>query len=255
MFASLRKCPLAAASVSIDVGSDDLSLSARGSENVAASSTSGCALARGIIALRFDLDEDAPPGASSSNASSASECTVDGHCPHAPNRAASKYYLFTVVAERGDSRYKKPDEIGREGLFNALKAVYAETSPEDDHALHKGPLYGIVAQDLHSGSNLESNRNANLHGAAAFAAGHSWKTIDPLLRENHQIKMHRMGICIYIYIYQLDDVIRTSCSLEQYLTSCRIYGRSPLQFCSARQTKLPKGFPAVCITHSRQAVV
>ena len=189
MFPSLRKRPLTEGT---DDATIDLDLA-----RAATSSSSRIDLDENVSvsANVIDLDEDelAPAGNPAITASvpvaSLAECNVDGVCVHAGDRAAGKYYLFTVVTQHCLAQYQRPDDIGREGLFTALKSVYAEAYPDTEHTLHNGPIYGIVARELHANSNVESSRNPHLHCAAAFSSEHRWKTIERLLRQRHDIKV------------------------------------------------------------------
>ena len=188
MFASsLRKRPLPE---SLDDGTVDLDL-----DPIAFSSSANTAPVAASSSARIDLDEEPMVSAhavdldDADSASAQEQCAIDGARVHVGENASGKFYLFTVVTERGTARYKQPDAIGREGFFVALKSVYAEVYPDAEHTLHSGPLYGMVARELHANSNLERSRNPHLHCATAFATDHRWKTIERLLRERHEIKV------------------------------------------------------------------
>jgi hypothetical protein len=123
------------------------------------------------------------------------------------DRAAGQYYLFTVVRS-SSPQYKQPDELGRQGLWNALGQAYG-TAFKDDHVCHGGPLFGKVARELHAASAEEEQRQPHLHAACAFAVRHRWKHVEYVLRQELRVKAIRVGMFLDINIY--------SYSLAQYL--------------------------------------
>ena len=84
---------------------------------------------------------------------------------------------------------KKPDEVGRQGFYEAIVRTYTYLYPGADHALHNGPEYGCVARELHCQSPLECRRKAHFHCASAFAVEHKWKAVERYLREKEKIKV------------------------------------------------------------------
>ena len=110
--------------------------------------------------------------------------------PWPANNSSGKFYLFTQVEEDGPPRpgRKTPTEVGREGLWLALKAAYAAVFP-DSHACHTGPVFGKVAQEGHPKSAELSQRRPHNHGACAFAADHRWKAVEKNLREVQGVKV------------------------------------------------------------------
>ena len=101
---------------------------------------------------RINLDEEnvtptVAAIASEGSAPSGQECSVDGDCVQAPDRAAGKYYMFTVVTERGEAQYKKPDDIGREGLFTAVTNVYGEAYPQAKHGRQNRTMQDRIGQN------------------------------------------------------------------------------------------------------------
>jgi hypothetical protein len=117
------------------------------------------------------------------------ECTVDGLLEHVGFRVAGKFYLFTVPWPKPGRPWKTPDEIGRQGLHEALVATYSRVFRQP-HPCHTGPLYGVVVRELHRLSPVQGLRNPHLHEAAPFPADHRWKAVEQHLRREHRIKVH-----------------------------------------------------------------
>ena len=138
-------------------------------------------------------DEDAPAPALQATPAPAAlqpaECSVDGPCEHAGATVASKLYHFTMLEVVGDASTKKPDEVGRQGFYEAIVRTYTYLYPGADHALHNGPEYGCVARELHCQSPLECRRRAHFHCASAFAVEHKWKAVERYLWEKEKIKV------------------------------------------------------------------
>ena len=102
-------------------------------------------------------------------------------------RAASKFYLFTMV-HGGEPQWQQPGVLGRAGLWDALRAAYVAAFPAD-HPCHAGPLYGKVVQELHRGG------DPHLHAACAFPERHRRKAVDLHLREQQGVKAPCSKVC------------------------------------------------------------
>jgi hypothetical protein len=102
-----------------------------------------------------------------------------------PVTAAGQYYLFTVVRSAGP--YAQPEDLGRQGLWDALKAAYRKVLM-DDHPCHCGPVYGKVARELHAASPDAEQREPHLHAACAFGVRHRWKAVESVLRLEFRVK-------------------------------------------------------------------
>ena len=131
-----------------------------------------------------------PPAPAASVRLSLGECPVDGALAWPSESSSGSYFLFTQVEEDGPPRpgRKTPEEVGREGLWLAVKAAYAAVFPEG-HACHAGPLFGKVAQEGHPRSTEDRLKRLHNHGAFAFAADHRWRAVERHLRETLGVKV------------------------------------------------------------------
>ena len=121
-------------------------------------------------------------------------CTVDEVFPHVGDRAAGRYYLFTMPhCRQVIPGRKSPEEVGRNGLHAAIVRSYAAVFPAS-HACHIGPDYGVVAQEKHASSPNEASQGVHLHGAWAFPVEHRWKAVERQLRVVEGIKVFRVGV-------------------------------------------------------------
>ena len=118
------------------------------------------------------------------------ECPVDGHLVPPGDRAAGKFYLFTQVSENEARPGRKtPEEVGRQGLYDAIAAAYGAVFAEG-HPCHDGPLFGKVVQEGHASSTEPSLQRLHSHAACAFPAEHKWKAVERHLREVQGVKVH-----------------------------------------------------------------
>ena len=106
----------------------------------------------------------------------------------AGDRSAGKFYPFTMSAVRPPTQYKRVDDLGRQGLYEAIVAAYAAVFPAM-HSCHGGPAYGVVVRELHKTSLIFGQRLHHLHAGCAFVAHHRWKLVEQHLREKQQIKV------------------------------------------------------------------
>ena len=136
-------------------------------------------------------EQAAPAQAAHAQAAPAPDtaCAVDGACVPAGERVASKYYHFTMLEVTGNPGMKKPDDVGRQGFFEAIQRTYAHLYRDEAHPLHNGPAYGCVARELHARSSQEDRRKAHLHSPCAFPVEHKWKAVERHLREVEKIKV------------------------------------------------------------------
>ena len=118
------------------------------------------------------------------------ECPVDGIIVHVGNHQAGKWYLFTQVSEDIPRPGRKtPEEVGREGLYNAIVDTYHHVFPPG-HLCHTGPEFGKVVQEGHPNSTVAALKNLHNHAACQFPEEHRWKSVEKYLREQHGIKVH-----------------------------------------------------------------
>ena len=92
-----------------------------------------------------------------------------------------RFFLFTMMTMRVlIPDRKNPEDVGRQGLWDAIVAVYQRTFGAG-HPCHNGPEFGLVACEV-SGS-------VHLHAACQFARDHRWKGVERTLRLEHGIKV------------------------------------------------------------------
>ena len=122
------------------------------------------------------------------------DCPMDGALTWPSERAQGSFYLFTQVEEDGPPRpgRKTPQEVGREGLWLAVKAAYAAVFPAE-HACHGGPLFGKVGQEGHPASTDDRLKRSHNHGAFGFAAEHKWRAVEKNLREVQGIEVRALA--------------------------------------------------------------
>ena len=120
------------------------------------------------------------------------ECPVDGPSDHAAAGARSKFYLFTMVCELLGGLRRTPQEVGRQGLWDALVLAY-RSAFSAAHPCHNGPAFGCVAQEQHRTSAVRPRREVHLHLAAAVPAEHRWKAVEQCMREVLQSKAGGRG--------------------------------------------------------------
>lgn len=156
----------------------------------AAGSDSDCELLPAPQALAVVAVPGALPLAPATAQQNTAVDTKTGDFPWPANNSSGKFYLFTQVEEDGPPRpgRKTPTEVGREGLWLALKAAYAAVF-QQGHACHTGPVFGKVVQEGHPNSAELSRQRLHNHGACAFAADHRWKAVEKNLREVQGVKV------------------------------------------------------------------
>ena len=153
-----------------------------------ASATARCSCGRRSRAIGTPRRPPASTRARAAAPQGELSCPVDGDCEHAGLRVASKYYHFTLLEVTGDPGMKKPDDVGRQGFFEALQRTYAHLYPDETHPLHGGPTYGCVARELHARSERACRRKAHFHCPCVFAAEHKWKAVERHLRVVEKLK-------------------------------------------------------------------
>lgn len=130
-----------------------------------------------------------PAAPADANDTTSLECPVDGQLAFPAERSSSKFYMFTQVSELVQRPGRKtPEEVGREGLYNAIGRAYGRVFPEG-HACRTGPCYGKVAQEKHQASTDARMQRVHNHAICAFPADHRWKAIERDLREVEGIKV------------------------------------------------------------------
>ena len=126
-----------------------------------------------------------------SRATALPACPVDGPPNCAPDRAAGKYYLFSLVASGAALGYRQPDEVGRSGFYDALTQAYGAAFPVG-RPCRAGPLFGMVARELHQASPCRYRRDPHLHAACACPGHHRWKALEQYMRQQLRIKAPRL---------------------------------------------------------------
>ena len=130
-----------------------------------------------------------PPGAYAAGSGSL-ECPVDGTLAQAGEKQASRWYLFTQVTEDEVRPGRKtPEDVGREGLYNALVETYHKVF-KPGHLCHVGPDFCKVVQEGHPNSTVDALKNLHNHAACQFPVAHKWKAVEKYLREAKGIKVH-----------------------------------------------------------------